>query len=179
MLQHAPELGFAETKPAIELYRGRLVPKVSPQRRHGRLELVLGGILDAWARGKGEVATEWRLYLIPPRGEWSSLVPDVAYISYERLPKDAPAEFREKPTMAPDLAIEILSPDDRTRRVNEKIELYLEFGTNAITVVDPETRSIDIVSAGGRQRFCEGEHVLVAGFDGLTFDVAAVFAETD
>ncbi len=179
MLQHAPDLGFPEAKPAMESYRGRWVSKVSPQRRHARLQLMLGTVLDTWGRGRGEVGTEWRFYLIPPRGEWSSLVPDVAYVSYERLPKDAPAELREKPTIAPELAIEILSPDDRPRNVTEKIGIYLEFGTSAIVVVDAETRSFDVVSAGGCRRFCEGEHLHVAGFEGLTFDIAAVFADTD
>jgi len=55
----------------------------------------------------------------------------------------------------------------------------LEFGTSAIVVVDAETRSFDVVSAGGCRRFCEGEHLHVAGFEGLTFDIAAVFADTD
>ncbi len=180
MLQRAPELGFPETKPAIESYRGRLIRKVSPQRRHGRLQLVIGSILAAWARAKGEVATEWRLYLVPPRGSWSSLVPDIAYVSYKRLPRNAPAESREKPMLAPDLAIEILPPDDRSRRVAEKTELYLEFGTYAVIIVDAETRSFEVIANGGSaRRFNEGEHVVIGGFEALTFDVAAIFAETD
>jgi hypothetical protein len=45
MLREAPDLGFPETKPPIESFRGRLVPKVSPRRRHGVLQLEIGAIL--------------------------------------------------------------------------------------------------------------------------------------
>jgi Uma2 family endonuclease len=180
MLREAPVLGFPETKPPIESFRGRLVPKVSPQRRHGVLQLEIGGILRAWARGRGDVATEWRFYLIPPRGNWSSLVPDVAYVSYERLPKDAPPEWREKPTIAPDLAVEILSPDDSQRILEEKIALYLEFGATAVLIVDPETRSILLVDAARTQaRFSERATVTDERFPGLAIDVCALFAAAD
>ena len=180
MLREAPDLGFPETKPPIESFRGRLVPKVSPRRRHGVLQLEIGAILQGWARGRGDVATEWRFYLLPPKGRWSSLVPDVAYVSYERLPKNAPSAQREKPTIAPDLAIEVLSPNDSKRILDEKIELYLEFGATAVLVVDPDTRSIlRIDGRRARTRFCEGATFTDADFPGLAIDVSALFAAAD
>jgi Uma2 family endonuclease len=44
------------------------------------------------------------------------------------------------PTLAPFLAIEILSPDDRMTRVKIKIEEYLSIGTQWIWLVDPDER---------------------------------------
>lgn len=179
MLQTAPKLGFPETKPAIESLRGLLVPKVSPRRRHSVLQVKIGAILQAWACGRGDVGSEWRFYLMPPRGRWSSLVPDVAYASYERLPKDAPPEWREKPTIAPDIAIEILSPGDSRRVLEEKIALYLEFGATAVLVVDPHTRSILRIDESARTRFSQGETFADDRFAGLTIDVSDLFAAAD
>jgi Uma2 family endonuclease len=55
------------------------------------------------------------------------------------LPSDrAPAGFIE---MAPDLAVEVLSPDDRRREVLEKVGEFLDAGTRLVWVLDPEQRS--------------------------------------
>lgn len=107
-------------------------------------------------------------------------MPDVAYVSYERLPKDAPPAQREKPTIAPDLAIEVASPNDSERVLEEKIELYLEFGATAVLVVDPDTRSILRIDAKRvRTRFSEGAMFTDADFPGLAIDVSALFAAAD
>ena len=105
-----PDLGIPEVKPAIELYAGVLRQKVSPQFTHARLQMRCAVLLGAWAHRRGRVGTEWRFYFVGRAGEPSSLVPDVAYVSFARLPYDADAQA-ERPTIAPDIAIEILSPD--------------------------------------------------------------------
>ena len=51
---------------------------------------------------------------------------------------------------APDLAVEVLSPDDGPRYVREKIAEWLEAGTLAVWVVDPRQRTITI---HGRELF--------------------------
>jgi Uma2 family endonuclease len=45
---------------------------------------------------------------------------------------------------APDLAVEVLSPDDRTGEVNEKIEAWLAAGTSAVWLVDPKLRTVTV-----------------------------------
>jgi hypothetical protein len=86
-VQRAPDLGIPEVKPAIESIRGHLVQKVSPKTRHSLLQG------------------------LPKDEKPSSLVPDVAYLSYERMPPEG--ELREKPTIEPDVAVEIVSPEDK------------------------------------------------------------------
>jgi Uma2 family endonuclease len=49
------------------------------------------------------------------------------------------------------LAIEIISPDDRDRDVEEKVALYLPYGTLHV-VVDPQTASITIQEPGDAPR---------------------------
>ncbi len=45
---------------------------------------------------------------------------------------------------APDLAVEVLSPDDRAGYVREKIAEWLEAGTGAVWIVDPRQRTVAI-----------------------------------
>jgi hypothetical protein len=80
----APQLGIPEVKPAIESIRGRWQQKVSGGRRHSILQGRLWLWLTLWGRGSGEVGTEWRFYMLAKGEKPSSLVPDVAYVSFER-----------------------------------------------------------------------------------------------
>ena len=82
-MQHVAEIDDSE-KPYIEYLAGRAVPKVSPKRRHGIVQGAMFATLRARARGRGDVAAEWRCYLRSEHRR-TSLVPDVAFISNERL----------------------------------------------------------------------------------------------
>ncbi|HEY1868265.1 MAG TPA: Uma2 family endonuclease, partial [Candidatus Cybelea sp.] len=79
------EIVLPETKPETEWVRGRALQKVSPQRDHSLLQLQVAMRLSLWGKGRGEVGTEWRFRVAPPGGVRRPLVPDVAYISNERL----------------------------------------------------------------------------------------------
>ncbi len=51
--------------------------------------------------------------------------------------------------LAPDLAVEIRSPDDRAAAVAEKVKNYLDAGTRLVWVVDPARREVTIHRADG------------------------------
>jgi Uma2 family endonuclease len=44
------------------------------------------------------------------------------------------------PRLAPDLAIEVLSPSDRPRAVFDRVGEYLESGVRLVWVIDPQKR---------------------------------------
>ncbi len=175
-MQLAPELGIPDVKPAIESLRGRWVQKVSPQSRHSVVQLRLGASLSAWAGHRGQVGTEWRCYFLPAGERWSSLVPDVAYFSFERLPRDL-GEAREKPAIGPDIAVEIVSPDDRRSILDEKVDLYFRGGTKLVIVVDPEQCRVELHERGGRKLFAPGEQARSCVFPDLTMDVSGFFVD--
>ena len=60
--------------------------------------------------------------------------PDVAFVSTARLPDPPPRGFAE---LAPDLAVEVLSPDDRPGEVLAKVGDWLNAGARVVWVVDP------------------------------------------
>jgi len=68
---------------------------------------------------------------------------DVSYYSYHRLPKDA--EVPEGyPDVAPEIVIEVLSPDDRPKDVLAKLAEYLQVGVLVVCVVDPQRRCVTL-----------------------------------
>lgn len=58
--------------------------------------------------------------------------PDVAFLSYERWAKDRPASRRNAWPIAPDLAVEFISPTDRMFSVFEKLEEYFIAGVREV-----------------------------------------------
>jgi Uma2 family endonuclease len=162
-------------KPYIESIRGTLVPKMSPRRTHALLQARLTRWLEDWAGERGEVGTEWRFYFLPKQERPSSLVPDVAYVSFERLPRTLPPDARERPRVAPDIAVEILSPGDSARTTAEKVGLYLENGSCAVILVDTKTRSVGLYRRDGTETATEGATMRVVPFEGLILDTGALF----
>lgn len=67
---------------------------------------------------------------------------DLSVILNENLEKD-----ERYATRAPDLAIEIVSPDDKWSELFDKAELYLEKGSKVVWIVDPNRQSVMIVTA--------------------------------
>jgi Uma2 family endonuclease len=63
---------------------------------------------------------------------------DVVWMSSERR-----AEMRktgDPPTLAPEICVEVLSPNNRWANIKEKIDLYREAGAEEVWVVDTERR---------------------------------------
>jgi len=162
---------WLDEKPYKELYDGMVHEKVSPQSDHSRIMLRFGRLLDDWAADRGWVGAEWRVY--PKEG--ITLVPDVAFISDERL---APLtrEERQKPPLAPDIAVEIRSPDDRDADINRKTALYLELGTTLVVNVDPARRVVRITDREQDMELDESETIEHRTFGGLHISIEAIFA---
>jgi Uma2 family endonuclease len=138
------EIVLPETRPETEWVRGRALQKTGGVYRHARLQLLWTTALFSWAEAgnHGRIAMEWRFRVTPPDGPTRPLVPDVAYLSYEAVPADAPVGDVQVPLMAPTVAIEILSPEDLREDVNDKITTYLADGCRAVILVDPEAETV-------------------------------------
>ena len=166
-----------EEPPYIEVLDGEQLPDVSPYLIHGLLAGQIVVQLAPWAKGRGTVAVEVRFYFLRADGTWSSLLPDVCYMSFARLPWSMADEV-QRPRIAPDIAIEILSPGDRPGRVKRKIETYLEFGSMLVLVVNPQRRRVALHRADGtvEERDARGSWP-VEPFDDLVLDWDETFRE--
>ena len=126
----------------IELVRGRLVREPQPAEEHARLEVKLIRYLDEFveAHRLGIVlgTAGYRLEEDPPtvRG------PDLSFLSYARIEGGYPVrKFRR---IAPDLAIEVVSPSNRSRDLLDKAHQFLDAGSRLVWVVNPIRRSVTV-----------------------------------
>lgn len=169
------EMVVPEDKPAYEWILGRPIQKVRPKRRHSLLQAEFAVRLRHWADGRGEIGTEWRFRLEPPGEDIRPFVPDVVYLSYDRMGDRTDAEL-EAPLLAPNAAIEIRSPDDRQAHIDHKIEVYLAAGTDVVILVDPLARTVDLFDRAGHTRLVEGDTFVHRALPGFTFAVSDAFA---
>jgi len=121
-----------------ELYGGKVVFKMA-NFAHGVIEHNIGRrigyYLDTHPIGLLSGDANFRLWPVRAR---ESRAPDLSFILQDRLPENL---YRYLP-MAPDLAIEILSPDDRFMQVMDKVDEYLLQGVKIVWVVIASTREV-------------------------------------
>lgn len=100
--------------------------------------------------------------------------PDIGFVSAERIPADG---FEGFVPLAPDLAVEVLSPDDRPGAMREKIGHYLVAGTRLVWVVDPIRRSVTVHAAGEPPHTIHEGDVLDGGevVPGFRYEIARLF----
>lgn len=158
-----------------ELVRGEVVQMTPTGGEHGRLEFVLSQMLGRHLETdrRGEVFTG-EVGFVLSRNPDTVRAPDLAFVSFERLPK-APRGFVP---IAPDLAVEILSPGNTAGEIQSKVIDYMRAGTRAVWVVDPDTRTVTVYRSLSEIRVLTEEDTL-SGADvlpGFAVPVKSIFA---
>jgi Uma2 family endonuclease len=132
-----------------ELVRGRLIVREPAGYRHGavtvNLTLRLGQHVQLTGAGQ-LLAAETGFTLF--RGPDTVRAPDIAFVRQERVP----TETRGFPELAPDLVVEVLSPDDRPGETLAKVGDWLEAGAELVWVIDPERRLARIYRRDGTEK---------------------------
>lgn len=160
----------------FELVRGVPVREPRPSPLHARVVSTLAWLLEGFVRetGAGVVLVEAGFLL--SRNPDTVRGPDVSFVASSRIPGDGYAREGFWP-MAPDLAVEVLSPGNRASEMQEKVLGYLAAGGRLVWVVDPRLRSVTVHSPGGEARILaagaalEGSPVL----PGFRVEVGALF----
>jgi Uma2 family endonuclease len=125
----------------FELVRGELVPVNPPGGEHGELAALITAELLGWVR---PVYVESGYVLA--RDPDTVRGPDVSFVSRER---EAVAPLRPGFLQAaPDLAVEIWSPDNSMPGLRAKAREYLAAGTRLVWLVDPRRRTVEIHAPG-------------------------------
>ena len=114
---------------------------IPPGAWHGRIvsRLARPILNHVEALGLGTVYIGETGFLLA-RGPDTVRAPDVGFVSAGRA---GPPERGYYPG-PPDLAVEVLSPDDRPGYVREKVAEWIESRTRAVWVVDPRNRTVTI-----------------------------------
>lgn len=101
-------LDLLETKPASEYIDGQVIQKPMPQGKHSAIRGELVAVINQTVKPQriSRAFPELRCTF----GD-RSIVPDVAVVIWDRIPRDANGEIANTFPITPDWTIEILSPD--------------------------------------------------------------------
>lgn len=123
-----------------ELIAGRFVPMPPTGWPHASAEADISGELRQFVKRRGlGVVLSGEAGIIIRRGPDTVRGADVAYISNERLAQAAPEGYLD---VAPELIVEIVSPNDRWTDITAKLEDYFSIGVELVWVVDPQRRRV-------------------------------------
>ena len=132
-------LKLPETKPASEYMEGQISQKPMPQGKHSRLQGELITTINLLARNQ-QFAYAFPELRCTFGGR--SLVPDVAVLRWERIPRDQNNEIANVFANYPDWTIEILSPDQNRTKVTKNILYCLKNQTQMGWLIDPNEQSV-------------------------------------
>ncbi|SPE50098.1 conserved hypothetical protein [Verrucomicrobia bacterium] len=175
-LQALPEDGYMH-----EVVGGELVMSPKNDAFHGAICLQLAAALLAFAR-KERLGAVWD----SSTGFWmknrNCRAPDISFISRERL---SAAGFKRSTRRffpgAPDLTVEILSPNNTRQEIDERLKDFFESGTKLAWIIDPGAQRVEVcrsltqrqlIASGG---FLDGEELL----PGFRYPIGDLFEEWD
>jgi Uma2 family endonuclease len=73
----------------------------------------------------------------------------MAFVAALRLPSPLPKGFFPGP---PDLAVEVVSPDDRDSQVAAKVRNWLDAGCRVVWLVDPRRQTVEVFQSRSEAR---------------------------
>ncbi len=157
-----------------ELIKGEVKMNAPAGWRHGEVALQIGNLLCNYVKAHdlGKICAAETGFLISHNPD-TVRAPDAAFVRKGRIPKEGIEGYLP---FAPDLAVEVVSPNDRWSEIEEKVMEWLNSGTRLVWVIDPRTRTIHVyrspkeVSLLLEQDMLGGEEVL-PGFSVAVIEV--------
>jgi Uma2 family endonuclease len=132
-------LAMPETKPASEFFDGEIIKKPMPQGKHSIVQRELTFTIDRPLRDK-KIARAFPELRCTFGGR--STVPDIAVVTWQRIPRDESGAVANVFAIAPDWTIEILSPDQSQTKVVKNILHALKHGALMGWLIDPEEQTV-------------------------------------
>ena len=160
-----------------ELVDGHLVERHMSQLSNwvaGQLACRLANYLDehplGWVWGSGQG------YLCFPDSPRTVRFPDASFVRKDKLPGGPTSDgYLYVP---PDLAVEVVSPNDLAYDVEHKVIEYLDAGVALVWVIDPEARTVRIYRGDGSISWLRGDGGELLGEDvlpGFQCEVSRIF----
>lgn len=141
-----------------ELVRGHIVEMAWANTSHGYHLGQIGFLLQQFVRAQDKGRVVARGGVITERDPDTVRGPDVAYYSYERVPR-GPLPSGYWPA-SPELVVEVRSHDDRWKDILRKVAEYLSAGVLTVVVADPETQRVHLFSADRETTVLDADDIL-------------------
>ena len=136
-------LRFPRARYRLELVKGKLYEMALSGGRHGYISANICAILSSYVQSTDlgcVFAAETGFTL--QRNPDTVRAPDAAFVAKDRIPPgETPDGYL---ALAPDLAVEVISPNDRPRAVREKVADWLNAGTRLVWVIYPASRTVAV-----------------------------------
>lgn len=150
---------FPDEDGHLELIAGEVVRMSPAGGVQGELVLILGSELLRWARlhQLGRVYGAETGFVLRSHPD-TVRAPDAAFVVRDRLPPEgSPDGFLP---LAPDLAVEVVSPHDSLTEVEGKVFEYLDAGTRMVWVVNPRSERVTVYRSASQIRSLKRGEVL-------------------
>ena len=157
-----------------ELVKGELLTMSPPGEEHGAVIINLAAPLAMHVKAnKLGIVYAGDPGFILERDPDTVLGPDIAFISHERAGRPGKG-YRSGP---PDLAVEVISPKASKKRIATKTAQWLEFGTLVVWLVNPETRTVEVIHPKGQRTVLSENDELTGGnlIPGFRIPVGEIF----
>jgi Uma2 family endonuclease len=175
-LSTAEDLAAPGDDSHFELIRGELRERLATKLLHGKVAGRFHTYLGVYSLEvlPGEVIHGETGYHLEDDPD-SVVTPDVSFIRRERMPPDDALDSFSR--VAPDVAVEVRSPSNTQRDIEEKIVIYLGAGVRLVLVAYPDTKEIEAHRTDGSVRTYRVGEVLDGGdvLPGFRVPVAAFF----
>ncbi|MGI8967960.1 MAG: Uma2 family endonuclease [Chloroflexota bacterium] len=132
-------LELPEEKLALEFIDGTVTSKVSPKGKHSRLQVELAMQLATAGKTNRRAFTFTELRTT---FGGASRVPDITVYLRERVPIDEAGEIANDFREPPDIAIEIVSPEQSVNELVRRCLWYVDQGVTIALLVDPQDKSV-------------------------------------
>ena len=159
-----------------ELLHGELVMMTPAGFEHGRIVSRVNARLESFVEQQAlGVVTGAETGFHIGRDPDTVRAPDVSFVRAERVPAAPTKGFFPG---APDLAVEVLSPNDRASELLAKVQDWLGAGCRAVWVVDPATHTVSAYNRANEVTVYTVSDELPGGdlLPGFSLPVAEIFA---
>ncbi len=150
----------------VELVEGVIVDMSRPGWEHGEILMLVASWIYSHVREHdlGRVAVGDTGFVLERREDGKDTVRglDLAFINKVKALEQVSSGWT---TVAPDLAVEVISPSNKAADIELKIWQLLNAGTALVWVVYPDTRNVLVRSASGAKTL--GENDTLSGGDVL------------
>lgn len=147
--EHSPAGKYCADEPLFEIVRGAKVELPAMSSYSNQItNLLLFSLFQYADETQNGTALGEALFAIPsPSDPGKQRRPDIAYVNAHRWPRGQRAPDTDPWPVAPNLAVEVLSPNDRIREVEDKISEYFEAGVELVWVVDPHKERVRVYTS--------------------------------
>ena len=135
-LSHLPE----NANKRLYIIDGELFTMSPTGWKHGKIASELTLFIGMYVKqhSLGIITAAETGYILDPG---TTLAPDVGFVAAARVPDKLPDGYVP---FAPDLAVEVVSPTNTAAEMRDKIEKYLQHGTQLVWVVYPDKQKVDV-----------------------------------